>query len=142
MSKIVTYEDLVKLHSFEERFRKLVINGEPVGSATFGFNRHLNQAFYKSDLWLETRDTIIIRDGGCDLGVPGVPINGNFYVHHIDPITIDDLIHKTKKLTDPNNLILCSLLTHNGIHYGNYDIIRQKTIIERTSGDTCPWKRR
>lgn len=137
---IRTYTELSKLKTFEERFNYLKLNGQ-VGSETFGFDRHLNQAFYKSkDLWLPLRDEIIVRDEGCDLGIEGRDIYGRIIIHHMNPITIDDILNRTEFLLNPEYLICVTKRTHDAIHYGDENLL-YKDPIERTKNDTCPWKK-
>lgn len=125
--------------SFEERLRYLMLYGK-IGDETFGRNRHLNQVFYKDDYWLEVRDHIIVRDNGCDLGIPEYPIQGTILVHHIVPITEEDILNRSPILFDENNLISVSLNTHNIIHYGNDDCFAAMQIVERRPNDMCPWR--
>lgn len=132
-----TYKELSRLESFEERFNYLALNSE-VGMDTFGFNRYLNQGFYKSKEWKRLRNQIIIRDNGCDLGCEDRPIFGRIILHHINPITEDDIINSVDCLLDPENLICVSHDTHNAIHYGSLDLIK-KDVVERTKGDTKLW---
>lgn len=134
------YSELIKLPTFEERFRYLKLNGV-VAHSTFGGNRYLNQEFYKSANWLEVRDYVIVRDNGFDLGVEfdDYRIPGTIIVHHMNPITIDDIINQTEFLLNPDYLISVSLRTHNGIHYGDESILKS-AFVERKPWDTCPWK--
>ncbi len=133
------YLELKQLHTFEERFNYLKLNGQ-VGKDTFGFDRYLNQQFYKSKEWKQVRDYVIVRDNACDLGIPDNEIKGKIYIHHINPITIDDVTNSTSNLLDPNNLICVSYETHNAIHYGDSSYLERYQINERTMNDTCPWK--
>lgn len=135
---IRTYSDLIKLETFEERYQYLDLKGK-VGEPTFGSKRYLNQILYKTDKWLALRDRIIVRDNGCDLGVPGRKIYGRVLVHHINPITIEDVLNENPKVFDPDNLITTSHLTHEAIHYGNEDLLIKDPII-RFKNDTCPWR--
>lgn len=135
------YSEMVTLSTFEDRFNYLKLSGT-VGRDTFGFDRYLNQQFYRSKEWKNLRDQIIIRDNGCDLGVPGHEIGGKIYIHHINPLNPEDIEHSTDKLFDPDNLVCVSAETHNAIHYGDGSILKRNTIVERAPGDTCPWKRR
>ena len=133
---IRTYNELMKLKTFDDRFDYLKLNGR-VANQTFGFDRYLNQTFYKSPLWLRTRRDIIVRDLGCDLGMQGYEIYNKIIIHHMNPINIEDIRDRTDYLLNPNYLICTCLNTHNAIHYGD----RSPNIItERTRGDTCPWK--
>ena len=134
---IRTYNELRSLKTFDERYNYLKLNGR-VADLTFGFDRYLNQVFYKSQIWQKTRRDIIIRDLGCDLGIDGYEIYGGVIVHHMNPIQIEDIRDRTDYLLNPNYLICSSLMTHNAIHYGNKS---PNIITERRSGDTCPWKR-
>ena len=134
---IRTYNELMKLKTFDDRFDYLKLNGR-VANQTFGFDRYLNQTFYKSPLWLRTRRDIIVRDLGCDLGMQGYEIYNKIIIHHMNPINIEDIRDRTDYLLNPNYLICTCLNTHNAIHYGD----RSPNIItERTRGDTCPWKK-
>ena len=137
-SGIRTYSELIKLYTFEERFEYLKVNGK-VGEDTFGFDRYLNQVFYRSKEWKHIRDQIIFRDNGCDLGVEGYDIYGKIIIHHMNPIVIDDIRHNSEFLLDPEYLICTTLSTHNAIHYGDYNLISSSPI-ERKVNDTCPWK--
>lgn len=132
------YSELIKLETFEERFNYLKLDGL-VGETTFGFDRIFNQRFYKSEEWKQTRDKIIIRDNGCDLGCIGHDIYKSIYVHHMNPIMLDDIKNISEYLLNPEYLICVSLSTHNAIHYGDYESIAQN-VIERKPNDTCPWK--
>lgn len=136
---IRTYSELVRLPTFEERFEYLKIGGS-VGIETFGFDRVFNQKFYLSNEWRDVRDYVIVRDNGCDLGVKGYEICGTIIIHHINPISLDDIRHSTKFLLDPEYLISTVLDTHNAIHYGDSNLL-VKAPIERTKYDTCPWRR-
>ena len=134
---IRTYNELTQLKTFDERYEYLKLNGR-VADLTFGFDRYLNQVFYKSDEWLNIRDNVIVRDLGCDLGLEGYEIYKGIIIHHMNPISIDDIRCRTDYLLNPEYLISTCLRTHNAIHYGN----RSPNIItERSRGDTCPWKR-
>lgn len=135
---IKTYNELSRLQTFEERFRYLMLDGK-VGESTFGSHRYLNQRWYTSNEWLRIKDHIISRDNGCDLGIEGREINRNIIIHHINPITIDDIVNHTYALTDPDNLISTVLRTHNAIHYGDDSILLLEPI-QRSKNDTCPWK--
>ena len=134
---IRTYDELINLKTFDERFEYLKLNGH-VSDLTFGLERHLNQVFYKSTIWLKTRRDIIVRDLGCDLGIDGYEINKGIIIHHLNPITKSDILGNSDNLINPNYLISTCLNTHNAIHYSNSNpnIIPK----ERTRGDTCPWK--
>lgn len=138
MKNIKTYSELITIPTFEERFEYLKLDGQ-VGVETFGFNRYLNQAFYKSDEWLSIRDYVITRDNGCDLGMEGYEIYGRILIHHINPITKDDIIQRSRNLLDPENLITTVKRTHDAIHYGDSNLL-MKAPIERRKNDTCPWR--
>lgn len=132
------YSELIKLPTFEERLNYLMLSGV-VGEILFGGHRYLNQVFYKSKEWKDCRRDIILRDQGCDLACDGYEISGRILVHHILPITIDDLTCRTTKLFDPENLITVSHKTHEAITYGSRDFIL--TIpVDRRKNDTCPWR--
>lgn len=134
-----SYLEMINLNSFEERFEYLKTNSI-VGVSTFGGGRYLNQKFYKSKEWRKTCRDIILRDKSCDLGVQGLEIIGPVYVHHINPITRDDILNRSPCLFDSNNLICTSFKTHQAIHYGDIDQVQTK-LIERFPNDTCPWKK-
>lgn len=136
---IRTYSELITLPTFEERFKYLKLNGK-VGEETFGFDRYLNQIFYKSYVWLKVRDSVIIRDCGCDLGISGREIYGKILVHHMNPIEDKDLINKNNIILDPEYLICTTKNTHDAIHYSDTDLLFTDPII-RSKNDTCPWKR-
>lgn len=136
---IKTYSELITLPTFEERFEYLKLEGS-VGIDTFGYNRYLNQALYRSAEWKRLRRDIIIRDSGCDLGCEGFEIYGRVLIHHINPITVDDVIKRTPTIFDPDNLICVSHDTHNAIHYGDIGLLTIAPV-ERTKNDTCPWRR-
>lgn len=135
---IRTYSELVKMDSFEERFEYLKLNGE-VGKETFGFDRYLNQAFYKSPEWRAVRDKVIIRDCGCDLAMTGYEIRGKILIHHMNPITKEDILRRSEFLLNPEYLICTIKSTHDAIHYGDGNLL-MKAPIERTKNDTCPWR--
>ncbi len=132
------YSELIRLPTFEERYEYLRIAGQ-VGKDTFGFDRYLNQLFYKSKEWEHLRDDIIVRDNGCDLAIPGLEIPGKIYIHHINPLTKEDILNKTEFLLNPEYLVCTSYDTHQAIHYGNTDRLPRGPII-RTKNDTCPWR--
>lgn len=139
MKTIRTYSELIKLSTFEERFNYLNLNGI-VCESTFGSERYLNQQFYRSDEWKRLRRQIIIRDNGCDLGMAGFDIYGKIIIHHMNPITEDDILQHSQYLMNPEYLICVSIHTHNMIHYGDETQIITKPI-ERKPNDTCPWRR-
>lgn len=137
---IRTYSDLIKLPTFKQRYEYLKLGGV-VGEDTFGFDRYLNQIFYKSKEWLELRDEIIIRDHGCDLGLEGYEINERILIHHMNPITKNDILDRTDFLLNPEYLISTIKRTHDAIHYGDYESLIDNVVIERYENDTCPWRR-
>jgi hypothetical protein len=134
---IKTYRDLHRLETFEERYEYLRLGGF-VGADTFGFDRYLNQEFYKSVLWRRARDYVIARDYGCDLGIEGREIYDRVYVHHMNPMTPKDIKHSNLDIVDPEFLICVTHNTHNAIHYGDADRLA-KGPIERRPGDTKLW---
>lgn len=134
---IRTYTQLQKLPEFLDRFEYLRLAGK-VGQETFGFDRYLNQQLYTSPRWKAVRDIVIIRDGACDLGVPGYELSSRIYVHHMNPITVNDILLNNDLVWDPEFLICTSFDTHNAIHYGTQDSLPQLPT-ERTPGDTTPW---
>lgn len=136
---IKTYSDLVRLETFDDRYEYLRLGGK-VGVDTFGFDRYLNQIFYKSEAWLRVRDYVIVRDNGCDLGMEGYEIYGKVLVHHMNPITKEDILNRSNFLLNPEYLISVSKRTHDAIHYGSENPMSH-VLIERTKNDTCPWKR-
>lgn len=135
---IRTYSELETLPTFEERFKYLQLNGQ-VGKDTFGFDRYINQNFYRSLEWKRVRDKVILRDNGCDLGVEGYEIHGRILIHHMNPITIRDIESMSEYLLNPEYLISTVHNTHNAIHYGDESLLITVPI-ERTKNDTCPWK--
>ena len=137
-STILTYSELCQLGTFEERYRYLRLNGS-VGNATFGFDRWLNQRFYKDPEWIALRRDIIIRDLGCDLGMSDREICGPIMVHHMNPITKEDIIYRSEFLLNPEYLICCSDNTHKAIHYGDERLLVLAPIV-RSRNDTCPWR--
>lgn len=135
---IRSYSELCTLNTFEDRYKYLRLSGA-VGKDTFGFDRYLNQIFYRSQEWKSVRDKVIIRDDGCDLGVKGYEIHGRIYIHHINPIMLKDIEQRTDLLLNPEYLISTTHSTHNAIHYGDESLL---PLIpkERSANDTCPWK--
>lgn len=138
MRDIRTYSELVTFPTFKERYRYLRLGGT-VGEDTFGFDRYLNQAFYKSREWLDIRDYVIVRDHGCDLGLDGYEIRGRILIHHMNPITKADILQRSEFLLDPEYLITTVKRTHDAIHYGD-DSLLVDAPIERTMNDTCLWR--
>ena len=135
---IKRYSELILLPTFEERYKYLQLNGV-IGDETFGFDRYINQMFYRSQEWKQVRDYVIVRDNGCDLGIEGHEIRGKILIHHMNPIGIKDIQQVNKFLLDPEYLITTMLSTHNAIHYGDESLL-VKDPIERSKNDTCPWK--
>lgn len=133
-----TYRECMQLPTFQERYRYLQIGGQ-VGKETFGFDRYLNQMLYRTPEWKRFRRDMIVRDNGCDLGCEGYEIYGNILIHHINPITVDDVINRNPCIFDPNNVICTSLNTHNAIHYGDETLLITEPVV-RKPNDTCPWK--
>lgn len=127
------------LPTFEERYRYLKIGGA-IGVETFGYDRYLNQILYNSPEWKRFRHKIIVRDNGCDLALEGFEIHGSILVHHINPITVEDVIRRNPCVFDPENVISTMLRTHNAIHYGDESLLLLAPK-ERTINDTCPWRR-
>jgi hypothetical protein len=136
--KIRTYSELVQLSTFEERYRYLRLLGA-VGKETFGFDRYLNQLFYRSPEWKEVRNQVIIRDNGCDLGIEGREIQGRVLIHHMNPITAEDIRERSDLLLNPEFLITTAHNTHQAIHYGDESLLILTPTI-RSRNDTCPWR--
>lgn len=136
--KIRTYSELVQLSTFEERYRYLRLLGA-VGKETFGFDRYLNQLFYRSPEWKEVRNQVIIRDNGCDLGIEGREIQGRVLIHHMNPITAEDIRERSDLLLNPEFLITTVHNTHQAIHYGDESLLILTPTI-RSRNDTCPWR--
>ena len=139
MTTIKTYSELITLPTFEERYRYLRLRGT-VGEDTFGFDRYLNQKFYRSVEWKRIRDYVLVRDNGCDLGIEDRVIYGKILIHHMNPITVNDIRRGTDALMNPEYLICVAHNTHNAIHYGDEGLLVKEPVI-RTLHDTCPWKR-
>lgn len=133
-----SYSELIKIKDFYDRFDYLKLDGR-VGDMTFGGNRMLNQILYQSPRWKSTRREIILRDNGCDLAHEEYSIPGAVYIHHINPITVDDILQDHESVFDPDNLICVSFKTHNAIHYGNDNLV-PRGITERKRNDTCLWR--
>lgn len=134
---IRTYTELLTLETFEERFEYLRLRGS-VGQATFGFDRYLNQLFYRSQRWRQLRNEIIIRDGACDLAMFGFDIHDRIFIHHMNPLTEEDLLHDREHMYDPEFLICTSFNTHNAIHYSDTSLLKEQ-YVERQPGDTILW---
>ena len=135
---IRTYSELIAIPTFEERFEYLQLKGS-VGKDTFGYDRYLNQVLYRSPEWKRLRNQIIIRDCGRDLACDGYDIYGKVLIHHLNPITVEDVLARSRKVFDPDNLVCVSHNTHHAIHYGDMDLLVTGPII-RTKNDTCPWR--
>ena len=135
---IRTYSELILLPTFEERFKYLQLNGR-VGDDTFGFDRYINQNFYRSAEWKRIRDLVIMRDNGCDLALEGYEIYGRILIHHMNPITVKDVELSTEYLMNPEYLICVTHNTHNAVHYGDEKLINKGPVV-RIKNDTCPWK--
>ena len=139
MRTIRTYSELITLPTFEDRYEYLKLNGK-IGEETFGFDRYINQQLYqRSQKWKSVRDKVIIRDNGCDLSMEDYEIWGKIIIHHMNPITIEDIERESDFVLNPEYLISTSLNTHNAIHYGDENLLI-KAPIERTKYDTCPWR--
>lgn len=134
-----TYSELIKLPTFEERFKYLKLGGG-VGRETFGVERYLNQRFYTSNEWKRLRREVILRDQACDLGIEGRDIYENAIIHHMNPVSIKDIVDVTDFLMNPEYLITTTLLTHNLIHYGDETALNSITFAERKPNDTAPWR--
>ncbi len=140
-TNIRTYSELMQLSTFKERYEYLRLGGR-VGEETFGFDRYLNQLFYKSPEWLAVRNKVIVRDNGCDLGIPGREIRGSkILIHHMNPITVQDIVERSDFLLNPEYLICTVKNTHDAIHYGDSELLYEDPI-ERSENDTCPWRHR
>lgn len=140
MMNVKTYSELITFPTFEERYKYLRLGGT-VGEDTFGFDRYLNQLFYKSDEWLSVRNKVIIRDLGCDLGCVDreIPEGVTIFIHHMNPITKNDILDRTELLLNPEYLITTIKRTHDAIHYGDDSLIFTG-LVERSKNDTCLWK--
>lgn len=138
---IRTYSELIRLKSFKERYEYLRLSGR-VGEDTFGFDRYLNQIFYTTPEWRNLRNRIITRDKGCDLAMPGYEIQEGvtIYIHHINPIAVDDILNRSDFLLNPEYLITTIKRTHDAIHYGDSELLYEEPIV-RFKNDTCPWRR-
>lgn len=135
---IKTYSELVSFPTFLERYEYLKLNSR-IGDETFGYDRYLNQMFYKSKEWLEVRRDVILRDCGCDLGIKDREILGKVLIHHLNPISLKDIDDRNPMILDMENLICVSHTTHNAIHYGNEQLVKHDLVI-RKPNDTCPWR--
>lgn len=136
-SRIRTYGELQHIRTFEERYEYLALRGQ-VGEMTFGFDRYMNQIFYTSREWRLVRNKVIVRDGGCDLGIDGYEIHKGLYIHHMNPMTVDDIKHGNPDILDTDYLITCTHQTHNAIHYGDKSLLNVPRE-PRRAGDTKLW---
>jgi hypothetical protein len=134
---IRSYSELRRISDFKERFEYLALRGV-VGDRTFGFDRYMNQKFYTSRQWRQVRDQVIVRDEGCDLGMAGFDIHSRLYIHHLNPMTADDLKNGEESVLDPEYLVATTHRTHNAIHYGDANLLA-KPFVERRPGDTRMW---
>lgn len=133
-----TYSEMILLPTYNERFRYLKLDGK-VGADTFGLDRYLNQVFYRSAEWKRIRDMVIVRDNGCDLGIPELPIYGKVIIHHMNPLSVDDILKDDPEyVMNPEYLVCASHSTHNAIHYGDDSQLQE--YIPRRANDTAPWK--
>lgn len=139
MKTIRTYSELITFPTFEERYKYLRLGGK-VGEETFGFDRYLNQVFYSSKEWKQVRDHVIVRDYGCDLGIKDRQIFGRILIHHMNPISAEDILKRSEYLLDPEYLITTVKNTHDAIHYGDESLLITMPV-ERSKNDTCPWRR-
>lgn len=138
MALLRCYRELKRLPTFKERYEYLRIGGL-VGDSTFGYERYLNQMLYSSSKWRRVRDQVIIRDNGCDLGISDFQINDKIIIHHMNPITVEQIEESASEIFDPEYLICCSYQTHNAIHYGDQSLLPQLPVVRRPN-DTCLWK--
>lgn len=132
-----SYTELSRLRIFEDRYKYLALRGR-VGEPTFAFDRYLNQQFYTSRQWRSLRQQVIVRDQGCDLGIEGYEIHSGLYIHHMNPMTVDDITNGNPETLDPEFLITCTHQTHNAIHYGDESLLK-KSFVPRQPGDTKLW---
>lgn len=137
MNNLKTFSEMYRLDDYRDRFEYLSLRGF-VGEETFGYDRHYNQAFYRSTEWRRIRNEVIVRDDGCDLSHPDHPIGGKILIHHINPISLNDIVHGSDLLFDMNNLVCVSHDTHNAIHYGDVNLL-PRPFVERRRGDTTLW---
>lgn len=136
---IKTYSELIKIENYIDRYHYLRIGGK-VGAETFGYDRYLNQLLYTSDEWRNFRRDMIIRDGGCDMAHEDYELETHIILHHINPITVEDVLNRDPKVFDPENVVCVCLNTHNAIHYGDESLLMLPPV-ERSKNDTCPWRR-
>ena len=137
---IRTYSELIRMPTFRERFEYLRL-GAKIGEATFGFDRWINQGFYRSREWKKIRDQVIMRDNGCDLAIEDRVIYDRIEIHHINPINVEDIEDGNEILLDLENLVCCSPMTHKAIHYGDASLLTRSEPNIRRPNDTCPWKK-
>lgn len=137
ITMIRTYSELIRIPTFEERFEYLKLNGD-VGESTFGFDRYLNQIFYRSKEWRQLRNEIIVRDNACDMALEGYEIFNNIFIHHMNPIEQKQIVNRDESILNPDYLVCVSSITHNAIHYGSFDLINVG-YVERKPGDTLLW---
>ena len=138
MIKTRSYHELLAYNTFIDRYNYLKLSGQ-VGIETFGWARYINQCLYKSNRWRETRSKVIIRDNGCDLGLEGYDIHDHITIHHINPLTIEDIEEDSDDIYDLDNLISVAPMTHKAIHYGTESLLPKDPVVRRAN-DTCPWK--
>lgn len=138
MTRHRSYSELRRLATFKERYDYLKLHGR-VGAETFGYDRYINQRFYRSVEWKRVRDIVILRDNGCDLGIEGYDIHSRIYIHHMNPMSVDDIDQSNPEILDPEYLICVAFNTHQAIHFGDESLLPQLPV-ERTPGDTCPWR--
>jgi hypothetical protein len=136
-SMIRSYSELIRIDTFEERFKYLALRAE-VGSATFGFDRYMNQRFYMSSEWKHIRHHVVSRDNGCDLGIRGYEIYNRLIIHHMNPMTVEEVVHGDERILDPEFLITTTHKTHNAIHFGDSRLL-PRSLVERKRGDTKLW---
>lgn len=135
---IRTYSELIRIPTFKDRFEYLKLNGD-VGESTFGFDRYLNQIFYRSKEWRQLRNEIIVRDNACDMALNGHELFDKIIIHHMNPITQEAIVHRDETILDPDYLVCVSPITHNAIHYGSFELINNN-YTERKPGDTLLWR--
>lgn len=138
MTRVRSYSDLRRLRTFDERFEYLSLDGQ-VGEATFGYERWVNQRFYTSVQWKHARQEVVLRDMGCDLGIPGHEVHYGLLVHHMNPMTAEDIRNGADWILDPEFLICTSKQTHNALHYGSENHLLSRAVVERRPGDTKLW---
>ena len=138
ITMIRTYSELIRIPTFKDRFEYLKLNGD-VGESTFGFDRYLNQIFYRSKEWRQLRNEIIVRDNACDMALNGHELFDKIIIHHMNPITQEAIVHRDETILDPDYLVCVSPITHNAIHYGSFELINNN-YTERKPGDTLLWR--